>query len=239
MKRVALNIKFEAQPRLQGWHLEKFLSSLSGRYLSREEMAPNLGDDDDSFEFMSATNGWPIPRTQFSSTDRDLAIQGDELEVVWNFGAERESKYPGFDSLVSDAEDVFRELVNSTHSYGVSITPMRVECYYRNEISEMSASELALGILSGWTANRAIEAPEEGYIGVRLHGCGYTDDHECSSYVMVDSMGENSPALSFRVGRRVRDGESAKFALSEAHDELISLFRMHTSSDLRQAWGEQ
>ena len=239
VKRVALNIEFEAEPRLQGWHLADFFSSLSRRYPSREEMAPDLGDDDESIEFMSASNGWPIPRTQFSGFGRALAIQGNELEVVWNFEAEGDSKYPGFDSLMSEAWDVFQKLVESTASFDVSINPIRVQCFYRNEIVEMGASALALGVLSGWSASHAIEAPKEGYIGVRLHGCGYNDRHECSSYVMVDSMGDDNPTLSFQVGRLVRDGEGADFALREAHDELISLFQMHTPVRLREGWGEK
>lgn len=237
MKRVALTVNFAAEPRLQGWHLDEFFRSASDRYLAREEIAPR--PDSGAFEFLSPSGGWPIPKTQFASNERSLSVQGDELEVVWNFGNEGEKKYPGFDSLMEELEQVITQLISSAQKHEVVITPHEVECFYINEIEGMSASELAVGVLTDWANVKPRPVPDEGYVGVRLHGCGDPEEHQCSSLVMVDSDDDDGgPTLSLRVGRPLAEDETAPEAMRQAHDELIALFRSHTPNWLRAQWGE-
>lgn len=238
MKRVALTVNFSAEPRLQGWHLDTFFHSLSSRYLSRQEVAPHPGVDAATYEFLPSVGGWPIPRTEFASDERSLSVQGDELEVVWNFGDNDEKDYPGFDSLMEELEQVLTDLVASVQEHEVSITPHEAECFYVNEIDGLTAPELAVGVLTDWADVQPRAVPEQGYVGVRLHGCGHTEEHHCSSYVMVDSNEDGAPVLSFRVGRVLDEDEDAAEAMRQAHDELIDLFRSHTPDRLRAQWGE-
>lgn len=236
VKRVALTVTFQAEPRLQGWHLDDFFREVAGRYLSREEVAPR---PDSAFEFLGASGAWPIPKTQFSSNERSLSVQGDELEVVWNFGDEGEKAYPGFDLLMEELEQVITQLVTSVRKHDVAITPHEVECFYINEIDGMSAAEYAVGVLTDWADVKPRRLPEEGYVGVRLHGCGNIEEHQCSSMVMVDSSDDDgTPILSLRVGRPLDEDESAEDAMRQAHDELITLFRAYTPDSLLAEWGE-
>lgn len=236
VKRVALTVSFQAEPRLQGWHLDEFFRETAGRYLSREEVAPR---PDNAFEFLSASGAWPIPKTQFVSKERSLAVQGEELEVVWNFGDEGEKAYPGFDSLMEELASVITRLVTSVRKHDVEITTHEVECYYINEISGMLAADYAVGVLTDWADVTPRTLPKEGYVGVRLHACGDTEEHQCSSLVMVDSSDDDgSPILSLRVGRSLSEDENAEEAMQQAHDELIALFRTYTPDRLRAQWGE-
>lgn len=236
MKRVALTVNFQAEPRLQGWHLEEFFRAAGGRYLSREEVAPR---PDNAFEFLGASGAWPIPKTKFVSDERSLSIQGDELEVAWNFGDEGEKAYPGFDSLMEELESVITQLVTSVRKHDVEITTHEVDCFYINEIGGMSTADYAVGVLTDWADVTPRSLPKEGYVGVRLHGCGDTEEHQCSSLVMVDSSDEDgSPILSLRVGRTLGEDEGAEEAMRQAHDELITLFRAYTPDWLRAQWGE-
>lgn len=238
VKRVALTVNFKAEPRLQGWHLDTFFHSLSSRYLSRQEVAPHPGDGHGAYEVLPSMGGWPIPKTEFAGDERSLSVQGDELEVAWNFGDNDEKHYPGFDSLIEELEQVLKDLVGSVEEHGVSIAPHEVECLYVNEIDGLSAPDLAVGVLTDWADVQARVVPEEGYVGVRLHGCGNTEEHHCSSYVMVDSNDDGPPVLSFRVGRALDEDESAAKAMRQAHEELIGLFCSHTPDRLRAQWGE-
>lgn len=238
MKRVALTVNFVAEPRLQGWHLDTFFRSLSSRYLTRQEVAPRPGVDTGPFEFLPSTGGWPIPRTEFASHEHSLSVQGDELEVVWHFGDEGEKEYPGFESLMKELEQVLTDLVASAREQEVEVTAHEVECFYINEVEGITAPALAVGVLTDWADVQPRALPEDGYVGVRLHGCGHTEEHHCSSYVMVDSNDDGTPLLSFRVGRALDEDEEAAEAMHRAHEELIGLFRSHTPDSLRAQWGE-
>lgn len=238
VKRVALTVNFKAEPALQGWHLDGFFGSVKERYLSREEVAPRPGFETGPFEFLSAEGGWPIPKTQFVGNERSLSLQGDELEVAWNFGGEGQDTYPGFESLMSELEQVLVQLVASADDHDVSVVPHSVECLYVNEIEDLTGGELAVGVLTNWSDVEARPVQEKGYVGVRLHGCGHTDEHPCSSYVMVDSDDGKAAALTFRVGRRLDQNEDAVKGVRLAHDELIGIFRSHTPEWLRRQWGE-
>lgn len=240
VKRVALTINFEAMPRLQGWHLGGFFDSIKDEYPTREETSPKPAYHATGYEFMQPGEGWPIPRTELVGEDRALSIQGDELEVVWTFEASEEGReYPGFDSLMAGLKKVYELLESSVEDHGVSIVPKMVECYYTNEIDGVTASELAVGVLTDWRAPVAARPSlPQRYVGVRLHGCGKPEDHECSSLVMVDSTDDGPPRLAFSVSRDLEEGEPVGESLEQAHEELIALFRDYTSGEMRRKWGE-
>jgi len=240
VKRVELSLAFAASPAIQGWHLAAFFTGLRERYLSVTETAPlPSGSGETGYEFLPDDGTWPIARTEFVGADRSLAVQGDRLDVVWEFGdGDDEHAYIGFESLINEMDGVYSELLSALLSNGVEIEPSSAQCYYINEIDEVAGAELAVGVLTGWGAVPASAVPTPGYVGVRLHGCRSTD-HKCSSWVMVDSQDEEPPTLSIRVKRPITDGDkSAMHALREAHDELIGLFRRYTSDELRRGWGE-
>lgn len=237
VKRVALTVRFQAEPGLQGWHLGEFFENVSDRYTTRQEIAPRPNSD--TFEFLEAMGRWPIPKTEFASAERSLSIQGDELEVGWNFGNEGDKNYPGFNELLRELEQVLDKLIQSTTQYDIRISPTDAECYYVNEIEQVSPIELAVGVLTGWTEAGLGSHPPKGYVGVRLHGCGDTEEHQCSSLVMVDSSHDDTPILSLRVGRPLAEAEGAPAALREAHNELIELFQTYTPDHLRAQWGEK
>lgn len=243
---VSLRIRFKAVPSLQNWMLASFLSEMRGIHASVEELPPlggftdpfsGLVEDDDGQEDHPA---WPVPRTQFSGLDRTIAVQGDELQVTWAFDDESASKYVGFDALRGDMENLYRKLVNSVIQHGVTIGPKGVECFYVNSVPEVTATTLAVGVLTNWTNDVRLNDPQDGYVGVRLHTCASPNMHRCSSLVMVDSRdADDPPILSLRVHRVVDEGLDAIEALSDAHDELIALFKQHTSESLRKGWGEK
>lgn len=239
VRSVTLTIRFEASPRLQGWHLEGFFRKVSSHYLAREEVAPRPAVEAAGYEFIPPEDAWPIPRTECIGEDRSLSVQGDELEVVWNFGDRDEGReYPGFDSLMKGMEDHLYDLISSVSDHDVTIAPREVECFYENAIEEITASELAVGVLTGWADTSSKSVPQQGYVGVRLASVGKPRGQSCSSLVMVDSGDDQPPRLAIRVGRLLESGERAEDAMRQAHDELISLFRTHTSEQLRSGWGE-
>lgn len=238
MRRVALTIGFQAEPRLQGWHLDAFFRFLADRYLSRQEVAPRPGADAGPYEFLPPDGGWPIPKTEFVGDDSSLSVQGDELEVVWDFRDNGTKKYPGFDLLAKELEQVLGGLVSSAQEHGVSITPREVGCFYINEIDGMTAAQLAVGVLTNWAEIQPRAIPVAGYVGVRLHDYDHTEENPCSSYVLVDSNDEGAPVLSFRVGRHLDEEEGAPEAVRQTHDAVIKLFRTHTPDELRARWGE-
>ena len=237
VKRVTLTVNFRAEPRLQGWHLDAFFHYLGTRYLSREEVPPRPSADAETYEFLPPV-GWPIPRTVFAGDDRSLSVQSDELELVWNFGEANRYGYPGFESLMEELDRVLNELVSSVSEHDVDITPTEVECFYVNEIEGMTAPQLAVGVLTDWAEVDHRPVPDKGYVGVRLHGCRHPEEHNCSSWVMVDSVDDGPPRLAIRVGRLLKEGEAASAVMRQAHDELIGLFRSHTPDRLRTEWGE-
>lgn len=239
VRRVTLTVNFETAPRLQGWHLGTFFRNLETRYLSREEVPPHLAPDSADYELERPVIAWPIPRTEFAGVDRSLSVQGDELEVAWTFGGDDEDhEYPGFESLMAELGGVFADLVSSASEHAVTITPQRVGCFYVNEIDGISAADLAVGVLTGWRGGSSRPMPSQGYVGVRLHGCRVPEEHDCSSLVMVDSVDDGAPRLSIDVVRPLGEDGLVEPALRAAHDELIDLFKLHTSDQLRTEWGE-
>ena len=238
---VNLTVAFNAAPPIQGWHLADLYSTLRTRYLSVSESAPvPARNEDERYEFLPAGGSWPIARTEFARTDGSLAVQGDLIDVVWDFGhGEGSNKYVGFDSLVAEMGQVYGEFVEALSKNGVELEPRMAECRYVNDIVGLSGPELAVGVLTAWASvePRPVAAP--GYVGVRMHACASTE-HRCSSWVMVDADDDEPPKLTLRVNRRVSEADAdAIEALREAHDELIELFRRHTSDALRKGWGEQ
>ncbi|MFT3888026.1 MAG: hypothetical protein QM713_07690 [Arachnia sp.] len=243
---VSLRIGFSAAPGLRNWMLAPFLSEMRNEGAAVEELPPLVGSPD-PFSLLDAPNdefedvpSWPVPRTRFTSADRSIAVQGDELEVTWVFDAENAVSYPGFDELSREMSRLYHRLVASVDTHDVTITPTIVECFYTNSVGGVTAATLAVGVLTGWSSDTATPDPAHGYVGVRLHTCADPETHDCASLVMVDSQdGGEAPVLAFRVGRRVGPDADAVAALAEAHDELIALFKRHTSDDLRREWGEE
>lgn len=242
---VSLRIRFRATPGLQNWMLAPFLSEMRNENGAVEELPP-LSGFPDPFSLSDPSNdefedgpAWPVPRTQFTSTDRSIAVQGDELEVTWAFDSENAVSYPGFDDLSREMSKLYRKLVDSVDTHDVAITPSMVECFYTNSVRGVTAAALAVGVLTDWSGDTAAPDPTPGYVGVRLRTCADPDKHDCASLVMVDSRdGGEPPVLAFRVGHRVAANADAVAALTEAHDELIALFKRHTSDGLRREWGE-
>lgn len=243
---VSLRIRFKAVPGLQNWMLAPFLSEMRQKAAGVEELPP-LGSFADPFALadfpsdeLEEAPSWPVPRTQFLSNDRTIAVQGDELEVTWAFDAANAEKYPGFDELRREMEELYTTLVGSVGTHEVAITPSLVECFYTNSIPEVTAATLAVGVLTNWSSEAVVPDPSAGYVGVRLHTCADPVKHDCASLVLVDSRDDGEPPiLAFRVSRRVEGDTDAVAALTEAHDELITLFKQHTSDNLRRGWGEE
>ncbi len=240
---VSLRIRFKASPSLQNWMLAPFLTDMRKDHLSVEELPPygGYGDPFEPSEEVddTGTTVWPVPRTQFTTADRILAVQGNELEVTWTFNDADTGAYAGFDSLLSAMKSLYSRLVETVSVHGVRISPKFVVCFYVNSIRKMSAGTLAVGVLTQWSETIEIADPEQGYVGARLHGCANPDKHNCDSLIMVDSTDGGYPNLSIRVLRDAEDGEDPIVLLTSAHDELIALFRQHTSAALRGGWGEQ
>ncbi|MBI4901836.1 MAG: hypothetical protein HY829_15360 [Actinobacteria bacterium] len=239
--RVVLTLAFEAAPSIQNWQLAGFFTGLRDRYLSVSEAAPVPTDKGDgSFEFLGDDDPWPIPRTEFVSPGRSLGIQGDQMDVVWDFGmASGERDYVGFESLIGEMADVYEQFANELAKNHVRLEPRTAQCHYTNEILGLEVTELAVGVLTDWAPVQSRPTDAPGYVGVRIHACK-SPEHSCSSWVMVDSQEDGSPTLSIRVRRPIAEGDiDPMAAMREAHDELIGLFKRHTSDELRQAWGEQ
>ncbi len=170
------------------------------------------------------------------ATVRTAPVEG---VTTWAFDGEASTPYVGFDELRATIDDLYMKLAASVAVHDVRITPRSVSCYYVNSVPEVSATTLAVGVLTRWAQNIAADDPEHGYVGARLHACASPGEHSCASLVMVDSQDDGSPLLSIRVGREVPEQEDAITALSAAHDELIVLFKQHTSEALRKGWGER
>lgn len=238
VRQVVLTLGFTASPPIQGWHLASFYNRMRDRYLSVEEVAPRPSESAElPYEILPADGGWPIPRSEFAAPDRALALQGDQLEVQWNFGSPEQRKYVGFESLIEDLSAVYEDLVSVLAGHDIEVSPSRAECYYVNAIEEFSATELAVGVLTDWAAASPQAANNSGYVGVRMHSCPAEEKHNCSSLVMVDSQDDGHPNLSLRVRRQVQE-EPPLDAMNDAHEELIELFKRHTSDELRRGWGE-
>lgn len=243
---VSLRIRFKSVPNLQNWMLAPFVSDMREEAVAVEELPP-LGAltglltlSDSPEEGSEEMPSWPVPRTRFLSGDRTVAVQGDELEVTWAFDPVNAERYPGFDELSRELADLYKKLVLSVGTHEVTIEPSLVECFYVNRIPEVTVSTLAVGVLTGWSSDATVPDPTDDYVGVRLRACADPKKHDCSSLVMVESFGGvDTPVLAFQVSRGVETGTDAVAALAEAHDELIALFKRHTSEDLRRGWGEE
>lgn len=238
---VSLRITFDAAPRLQNWMLAPFLTQMRADYPSVNEVPPRgryadplVVESDESQE-----PAWPVPRTQFKDADCTIAVQGDELEVTWDFNDDADNKYVGFEALQTKMQQIFERLVGSVEAHGVSISPTNADCFYINRIPEIDGRELAVGVITQWNpANPPTQTQGSGYVGVRFRTCANPAQHECHSMVMVDSHEGQAPQLSLHVRRPVIPSVGAMGALAHAHEELIMLFAAHTSQELREKWGE-
>ncbi|MGL5828617.1 MAG: hypothetical protein ACRC0L_03485, partial [Angustibacter sp.] len=112
------------------------------------------------------------------------------------------------------------------------------ECRYENVIADLTANQLAVGLLTNWQGTPGESLPAKGYVGVRIHACGDEKNHNCSSYVAADGDTDEESIFSISVRRLVNDGnELALGGLHEAHQELLALFLSYTSSAQHDAWG--
>ncbi|WP_143553721.1 hypothetical protein [Serinicoccus sp. CNJ-927] len=184
---------------------------------------------------------WPMPAVRFvnQSGTEAIIVQNGRFDIEWTFASDTEgaSLYPGYDALESELQKRFDEYRDRVRIRGLDITPYGAECRYENPLPECSAAEAAVGVLTQWSGEPAVYLPENGYVGVRLHGCADPANNDCSSYIAVDGDPEAVPILSIVVEKMDADGTRPLGGLRQAHDELIDLFFQYTSSEQHEKWG--
>lgn len=235
---VRLTVNFQLSAEIQNWHLAKFLSEVASKYSDRQEVAPRPTADHEEVEItVSDSLKWPIPRTVLSRSGKSLEVQADQLSVIWSFDGSTESKYPGFENLLSDIADKCSLLVSSLADFDFDLQLQEVECHYGNEINGVSREELLVGVLTNWQVE-----PQSGstigfqdYAGIRFRS-GESADHPFTSTVMVDAPNGSAPLLGLEVSKKVGSQDIAG-ELRLVHDRVIENFLLYVSEEMLKKWG--
>lgn len=229
--RLTLNLKQAAIFQMK--HVASIYSLWEKRYATVEQSPPELPDPlaEDSEET------WPLPASRFTDEtgSKSILFQDGIFNIRWKF--DQASKYPGFQALKAELIDRYEEFTKSVEDAGLEIDVISVECRYENLIETLSGTELAIGILSEWANPSPGRLSNTGYLGVRIHTCASPENHNCSSYVAVDSDVDQPAILSISV-QRDRDPDAMPTdTLDAVHAEELALFLRFTNSELRQEWG--
>lgn len=165
---------------------------------------------------------------------RSVAYQGDRFTVSWGFDEESGAPYPGFDSLFQTMQEEFGVFSDVLMRSDIKIGIVRSNCRYSNRIQGLSASQLAVGVLTRWKGQLDVADMDSDYVGVRLHS---DDDNRrnCASLVSVDAHVGQDPMLTISV---TQSGETEKLnGIAVAHDEVIDKFLSYTSPTQHESWG--
>ncbi len=241
IKQVELSTYFVTDPPLQSVHVAPLHQVWHAQFPEAVEHPPyaqELPDDDRNDQEFGST--WPLPYTSYRREQRSISFQSDRFEVRWGFDPGALGDYVGFEALRDDLRTKFHEFTETLASQSVSLVVKRVSCRYVNEV-DLPAARLAAGVITGWLAEPEASVSEAAYVGVRLHTCAGPKNHDCSSWVHVDS-GDSTDAstLTIIVSHDLSpENSDATVAISAAHDELIGLFLRYTSEEQHRGWGRR
>ena len=237
---VRLTVNFQLSAEIQNWHLAKFLSEVAASYSDRQEVAPRPTADREEVEItVSDSLNWPIPRTVLSRSGKSLEVQADQLSVIWSFDGSTESKYPGFEDLLSDITGKWLLLTRSLGELDFQVQLKEVECHYGNEINGFSRGELLVGVLTNWQVEPSNDSKLEleDYAGIRFQS-RESSEHPFTSTVMVDAPRGSAPLLGFEVSKKVNNQEITG-ELRSVHDRVIENFLRYVSEKMLKRWGRQ
>lgn len=252
VREVSLSILFEALPGLQTLHTAAIRVQWSDEYPKLSESAPLAPwalPSKAGFDFIATGSNWPVPLIGLTNTtgDRAIQFQNDRFTLSWRFGTEGQG-YPGFLDLKAELEDKFRSFSEVVHKAGgKQVLPRRVEITYSNYIPSMPSSQLAIGVLTGWSLAGA-PARHADYTGVRLHNCAVEQYPNVAVLIGIDpSSGLGGPGeqsdeastLLIQTESDVDDGTEYMSALVAGHDALVATFLEITTSEMHKTWGMQ
>lgn len=246
VRKVRLAVYFDLVAEIQVSHLAGYIEGLKSTYTDVTERAPldPWREDDgegDQVDFLTPTSAWPFPllvlRDDIGST---VAFQADRMSVTWSFGSSPDSLYPGYEELKKRLQGLlegYRAAIREAVRQDIVIR--RYECFYENHIADIAGYDLALGVLSNWTAPLS-DVPSASYAGARLEYRHKEREDNLSTLVAVDSSEDQAiPELWIRSMRdRLDTEENSIDGMDVVHDALIESFRRYTTKGLREGWGE-
>lgn len=242
VKQVFLRLNFKTDGHIQGSHVAPLRRLWESEYpvVNEETPTPSMDELAGGAAILPVGAKWPLPYTTFSSTDRDetISFQGDTFELGWTFAADEARPYPGFNRLFASLSAKYKEFTNLLEESGIVATITTARCIYVNKIEGMNAAELAVGLLTDWSATVGSNLPKVGYAGCRIHACADPAAHGCSSEVGADGdMEEQDSELTISVVRKADGVDNQLDALRDAHEELDDLFVRFTPASLHDKWG--
>jgi uncharacterized protein (TIGR04255 family) len=242
VRHVELTVYFKPIHALRVSHLSSLREAWKDDYPVVAELAPlrprnRGGQEADVTPYREA---WPFPYVMLSSKDdsRSVAFQNDRFVVTWAFD-ETDASYPGFEKISAHLRDLLgqlRDVVSAETEQDLDLT--RSECWYLNELPDIPATELLVGVATRWHGSAgSSELPPSHYSGFRLH----IDDEDhptCGAEISLDIDNDGASliiASRFDVENDQAPDEVA--GLTIAHDLLIRQFLAFTSPEMQKAWG--
>ena len=209
-------------------------------YPDASELAPRApvnGGGSEALE-LDDSDRWPVPFFNFDNneTEQGIFFQSDRFGVGWNFGERHDFAYPGFDALAEEMSLRYRQFLEIVSEPPVVLS---AECYYRNELPQVSVSDYTLGFLTGWVGGaECVGRLDDEGISFSQH---YHLNNDADRPIWLNASSGEDRSTTLRLTTRcegIGDKEPEE-ALRSAHAMLISCFLEATSDPMRVEWGQQ
>jgi uncharacterized protein (TIGR04255 family) len=249
VREVALTIYFDPVRTMQTLTIAQLRVDWLDDYPKLSEAIPRLSWKDPSTSFVDMLSGdavWPMPLCEFinAAGDKAIQIQNDRFGIVWRFDGPPDS-YPGHQILAEELLTrfgAFERLVAERMTASINVE--RVTIGYENYIDGLTPQQLAIGILTNWSAEVGGNAGDADRCALRL---GYLPGEDrrdtfVALNVRVDPCAEfegTAPAatLSLNATREIHDVKELVSGLEETHAAIIEGFLKITTDDMKRQWG--
>lgn len=245
VRTVRLAYYFEMPSPVLGLHGGALRELWRAAYPLASEIAPRapIGGEPDEFAVVEDEDRWPVPFFTFESPDtqRTVFFQSDRFGVSWEFdsSAEEDRQYPGFERLADEMNSRYEEFLTVVQrDTDETMKPMSAECFYVNDVANVSLNSYVMGYLSGWddgSYDRPLADDEASRYVRHFHADG--DRHQLGWVRAVSADAGISLSLTVRVESEVFS--APREGLSMAHDRLIGSFLDSTSNAMRSTWGPE
>lgn len=238
VREVELSVYFALIPELAASHLSGLREGWRDEYPRVAEEYPDRPWKP-SEQTMDATMGlqgrFPCPLVTFSNDDGDaVAVQSDRIVRRWSIGP---GGYPGFEKLREDLRSRLSDLT-ATFVTELDAAPQVVgaSCRYINLIEGLDPARLALGLLTGWSADRPTIAGS--FVGLHVHQDDELELDGCNLSITVEGSSDGDSLLRLTVDTD-SDSETTEElgGLNRAHDVLVRKFLELTTKDQQDEWG--